>query len=190
MLDRLFDWQGRAFLSEEHWSFQLPLSKDEASSRISSRIVAVPRLQLHLPFLDYQRDSEFRGTFTRNRVAVKPPRMEFLGNLFGLNQLFYFAGKLSEAGTGSEISGQYKIIQPFRAFLIFSVNFLIFVGLMSAILSALFAVRNSMEQAVISMITACLSVFFLALLFFIGRVIQSWNRPSRDALFVFFSKLT
>lgn len=190
LFSELFDWQGRVFLSEEHWSFDVPVGKAEVSSRILSRISTISKWRLHFPLADHSRNLDFRGVLEDDRLTLKPPRLGFWGSILGFNMLFYFSGKIANKQCGAKILGVYKIIPIFRISLLSFVNVMALSFAAAILFSGLLFAAGYAEQAVRSVLAGCLAAGLLVVLLLLLRSVRRVTAPSREALSSFFTNLS
>jgi hypothetical protein len=131
----LLEWESRAILGEELWSFTTQDNADAVLARLKSEINGkdssrgVP-LELHW----HKSGTEFIGQVQHDRIELMR-RINPLMWAFG-NRHYYFVGRIASCPSGSVIEGAYKIRGWFRVvflvvlnlFMLFSVGFLVGLG--------------------------------------------------------------
>lgn len=185
LLKDFASWLGRIFLGERRWSIAVPVEKGQLRELVSSQIVPLRKGRLFFPLADFRQVTKVRGNIEGEAVLLLPPRLGVLGNLFGLNSLFQFAGRLTEGPTGAEISGKYQVVPLARGFMFVWLTGVMLCTALWLGLLVWFILVNDRERALVSLMAGGVGFGLLGSVYLIGKIIDWATKSSREGLHAF-----
>lgn len=132
----LLEWESRAILGEESWSFTAQGDAEAVLTRLRSEVdIEGSARGIPLRLRWYKSDKEFVGQVRHDRIELVR-RVNPIMWAFG-NRQYFFSGRITSHPRGTVIEGTYKILGWSRVvflvvlnlFLLFSVGFLVGIGM-------------------------------------------------------------